>query len=96
MTVHEDDCASLAPGFSDFSISPSIRSNTLAVVSLAARTDVGVVPRTRLDPRALELLRELLALGLGHLPAGQWATYRCACKSLFCPTSTHGMVAVPV
>lgn len=41
----------------------------LGCVSEPLRTDVGIVPRAGLDPGTLELLRELLALCLGHLPA---------------------------
>lgn len=68
ITQHLLGWGSAPVGLDDFSISPIINSNTLATLA-ETRTDVGIVPRTGLDPAALELLRELLALGLGHLAA---------------------------
>ena len=68
ITQHLLGWGSAPVGLDDFSISPIINSNTLATLA-EIRTDVGIVPRTGLDPAALELLRELLALGLGHLAA---------------------------
>ena len=74
MTTHDDDGASAPPWLEAFSISANTSSNTLETFALW---------------RALVSIHAQCRDWASALPSAS-DTWRCACKSLFWPTSTHG------